>query len=339
MSEGAAKRSRSGSVRHLVLGAALAALVLCTAALAALFRPRPVPAGAATAPKAPATVTVELAELKREPSAGSATVLRLPAGTRLEIERDLGLWLEVRTRGAAGYLPADALERDSEREARRRRAGTVFSFPPVTGVVVEDAELRLAPFPMAPRAGRLEKGSTVRIHAVDRDYYALRGADGGLAFVESASVDVIPPDPAVPPVAPVRERVLKDLAVTELAQPLPLPAGEEPPPEEPAATPSAPPPPGPPLEEPVEPPALLSKVDPTYPETARRAGAEGTVVLDATIGADGKVLRVDVVRGLPFGLTEAASAAVSRWRYRPARGRTGPIVSRKQVRIDFRLRS
>jgi periplasmic protein TonB len=338
MSEGAAKRSRSGSLRHLVLGAALAALVLCTAALVALFRPRPVPAGAATAAKASATVTVELAEVKREPSAGSATVLRVPAGTRVEIDRDLGLWIEIRSRDAKGYLPADALERDSDRDARRRRAGTVFSFPPVTGVVVEDAPLHLAPFPTAPRAGRLEKGATVLIHAVDRDYYALRGGDGGLAFVESASVDLIPPDPAVPAVAPARERALKDLAVTELAQPLPLPAGDEPPPEEPEPTP-APPPPGPPLEAPVEPATLLTKVDPTYPETARRAGAEGTVVLELTIGADGKVARVDVVRGLPFGLTEAASAAVSRWRYHAARGRTGPIVSRKQVRIDFRLRS
>lgn len=341
MSEAEAKRSRARRFsRRAILAGSLVSIVACIAALVVLFRPRIVPAAAQSASSAPATVTVESAEVKREASSGSETVGRIARGTRVEIQRDLGLWVEVRAKEASGFLPADALERDSDREVRQRRARTILAFPPVAGVVVEDAELRLAPFPMAPRAGRLEKGATVRIHAVDHDYYALRGGDDGLAFVESAKVDVIPPDPAEPPVVPAKERALKDLALTELAQPLPLAgSGEESAPEAPERPPSAGEPvPGAPAEEPIEAATLLTKVDPTYPDMARRAGAEGTVVLDATIGADGRVVRVDVVQGLPFGLSEAASAAVSRWKYRAARGQLGPIVSKKRVRIDFRLK-
>ena len=70
---------------------------------------------------------------------------------------------------------------------------------------------------------------------------------------------------------------------------------------------------------------------------ARKSGVEGTVVLDAQIGANGRVEDVQVLRGLPLGLSEAAAEAVRRWQYRPARGRTGPVPSHKTVRIVFTL--
>ncbi|MGH9366533.1 MAG: TonB family protein, partial [Thermoanaerobaculia bacterium] len=290
---------------------------------------------------APATVTVAEAELKQQPDARSETAARLPRGARLEVRRDLGLWIEVGTKDAAGFLPAEALERDSDREARARRARTILSFEPVSGVVVEDTPLLLAPFPMAAHAGRLRKGTTVRIYSVDHAYYALRGPDGGLAFVDSGSVDVIPPDPRRPPILPARERALRNLEVAELSESLAFEPVEESLPGEAPPSPAvgdAASAPVPASEEPLEPATLLSKVEPVYPEIARRGGAEGTVVLEATVGADGRVLRVDVVRGLPLGLSEAAADAVRRWRYRPARGRSGPVVSRKEVRIEFRLR-
>ena len=335
-SEGGRRRHSIRPSRRVVLAASLAALALSLLGFVWLLRPRPSPPGAGQEENAPATVTVEAADLKREPSARSATVAKLPRGTRLAVRRDHGLWVEAQAKDVSGYLPAESLERDSDREARERRAGTILSFPPVAGLVVEDADLLLAPFPMAPRAGRLEKGATVQVHSVDHAYYALRGPDGGLAFVDSAKVDVIPPDPGRPPIAPARERAPKDLEVTELTAPLPLPPGEEPLSGEAPAAPAAP---GPAGEEPLEPATIVSKVGPAYPEAARRAGVEGTVVLQVTIGADGRVTSVDVVRGLPLGLSEAAASAVRRWQYRPARGRSGPIASRKEVRIEFRLRS
>jgi len=124
--------------------------------------------------------------------------------------------------------------------------------------------------------------------------------------------------------------------VTELALPLPLTggaegAGSEAPP--PAVVPLAPADGGA-----VEPAEITSKVDPAYPDAARRANVSGTVVLAVTIDADGRVTGVDVVRGLPMGLTESAVGAVRRWQYKPARGKQGPVASRKEVRIEFRLR-
>ena len=81
----------------------------------------------------------------------------------------------------------------------------------------------------------------------------------------------------------------------------------------------------------------MSKVDPEYPEAARRAGVEGTVILDATISETGEVTRVAVERGLPLGVSEAAVAAGRHWKYKPARGRAGPVSSHKAIRIVFSL--
>jgi TonB family protein len=342
MTASVARRLRKALLsRRAVLIASVAALAACGVALVLLFRPAASPPVAGAGESAPATVTVAEAELKREPRAESATVARLTRGARVEVRRDDGPWIEVLTKDASGYLPVQALERDADRHSRERRAGTILSFPPVSGVVVEDTDLVLAPFPMGPRAGRLEKGTTVRIYSVDHAFYALRGPDGGLAFVDSAKVDVIPPDPRSPAIVAAKERALKDLEVIEVAEPLPEAPGEEAAPveiPEPRTGPrvgSA----SPPATESLEPAALLSKVDPAYPEIARRAGVEGTVVLSATIGANGRVTQVEVVRGLPFGLSDAAVGAVRRWQYRPAQGPTGPIASRKEVRIEFRLRS
>jgi TonB family protein len=61
------------------------------------------------------------------------------------------------------------------------------------------------------------------------------------------------------------------------------------------------------------------------------------VELEVTIGSDGDVTKVEVLRGLPYGLSEAAADAVRLWKYRPARGREGPVTSRKAVRILFTL--
>ncbi len=336
------RRARSARIpRRAVLAVSLV-LVLCLVAFLLLLRPHSAPAAAGRVENVPATVTVEEADLKREPRAESPTVEKLPRGTRLDVRSDEGLWIEVRAKDVSGFLRADSLERDSDREARARRAGTILGFPPVAGVVAEDTDLLLAPFPMAARAGHLEKGATVRIHSVDHAYYALRGPDGGLAFVDSAKVDVIPPDPRLPPIVAARERALKDLEVSDATEPLAPAPGEGPLSDEAPVAPGsagpAPLPPAPPAGEPLEPATLLSRVNPTYPDAARHAGAEGTVVLEATIGADGRVVRVDVVRGLAFGLSEAAADAVRRWQYRPARGRAGPVASRKEVRIEFRLR-
>ena len=88
----------------------------------------------------------------------------------------------------------------------------------------------------------------------------------------------------------------------------------------------------------MQPAVVIEKVDPPYPEIAVRAQVEGSVVLDVGIDENGRVTDVQVTRGLPFGLSEAAADAVRQWRYRPASCPHGPIASRKTVRILFTLR-
>src|SRR5262249_48381585 len=85
----------------------------------------------------------------------------------------------------------------------------------------------------------------------------------------------------------------------------------------------------------VKPPKLLRRVEPTYPEAARRSRGEGRVVLEIVIGADGKVAQARVVRSIP-GLDEAALAAVKQWVYAPTvnAGVRVPLVM--TVTVDFR---
>jgi TonB family protein len=65
-------------------------------------------------------------------------------------------------------------------------------------------------------------------------------------------------------------------------------------------------------------PVLLDRVEPAYPESARRAHLEGIVILEATITASGEVRQVRVLKSVNPLLDEAAVRAVGAWRYRPA---------------------
>lgn len=63
-------------------------------------------------------------------------------------------------------------------------------------------------------------------------------------------------------------------------------------------------------------PEVIKEVKPTYPADARAANLQGTVEVKATIGTDGKVTDVRVVRSIPM-LDEAAIAAVRQWEFTP----------------------
>ena len=62
--------------------------------------------------------------------------------------------------------------------------------------------------------------------------------------------------------------------------------------------------------------ALIHKVQPQYPRTARIMHVSGTVQLRAMIGMDGRIRELEVLSGNAF-LQPAAVAAVREWRYRP----------------------
>ncbi len=318
--------------RGLAVAAAILGLVAMLV-LTARDRRRPTTTTEETA----ATVTVARATVRREPSARAESLATVERGDEVRVTAERGVWLEVRTGSKRGFLRAVEVEREADRESREERAKKILSFPPVYGVVAEQTPVLLAPFPLAPRAGDLPKGTVIPIHAVDHAYFAYRDRANGVAFVASTDVDLVPPDPTSPSIGPDGTSPLRRLATLDV--PTPAPSDEHPFPPEGEAPPGVPQPPargegG----RSVEPAVLVSKVDPTYPPQAIRAQAEGSVELDVGIDETGRVTDVQVVRGLSFGLSEAAAEAVREWRYRPAQGLGGPIPSRKAVRILFTLR-
>ncbi len=86
----------------------------------------------------------------------------------------------------------------------------------------------------------------------------------------------------------------------------------------------------------MEPAALLEQVLPAYPQIARQMGLEGTVVLRARIGTDGRVRFVEVETGHPL-LAQAARAAVLAWRYRPTLLNGQPVEVETRVVVNFQL--
>jgi TonB family protein len=80
---------------------------------------------------------------------------------------------------------------------------------------------------------------------------------------------------------------------------------------------------------------LIRKVDPIYPEAARRASLQGVVVLDAVIAADGTVVNIHPVSGAD-ALVSAAMDAARWWRFRPYRVRGEPATVETTLSIEFR---
>jgi len=84
-------------------------------------------------------------------------------------------------------------------------------------------------------------------------------------------------------------------------------------------------------------PEKLSGPNPLYPEAARRARIQGVVVLECTIGKDGRVQQVKVLRGLPLGLTESAEDAVKKWRFQASTLNGKPVEVLYILTVRFNL--
>ena len=77
----------------------------------------------------------------------------------------------------------------------------------------------------------------------------------------------------------------------------------------------------------VKPPAKVKDAKPVYPEEARRAKVQGVVITEATVGVDGKVTSIKVLRPIPM-LNDAAVKAVQAQVYKPTliNGVATPII-------------
>jgi Ca-activated chloride channel family protein len=74
---------------------------------------------------------------------------------------------------------------------------------------------------------------------------------------------------------------------------------------------------------------------PEYSEEARKTGHQGTVVLWAIIGPDGRPREVKVARALGMGLDERAIEAVRRWRFEPATKDGKPVAVQMNIEVAF----
>ena len=73
---------------------------------------------------------------------------------------------------------------------------------------------------------------------------------------------------------------------------------------------------------------VKSRVEPTYPDIARRMSITGTVKVAVVVGPDGTVKRTKVVGGHPL-LVNAALDAVKKWKFEPAPQEDSGIVEFK----------
>jgi protein TonB len=80
---------------------------------------------------------------------------------------------------------------------------------------------------------------------------------------------------------------------------------------------------------------LSTDAAPAYPPAASDAHIVGTVVVSATVGADGAVQSAQPVSG-PALLEMAVLNAVRSWRYRPYLIYGKPVAFNTQVIIEFK---
>jgi protein TonB len=85
-------------------------------------------------------------------------------------------------------------------------------------------------------------------------------------------------------------------------------------------------------------PQLVHKTNPAYTREARDAAIEGTVVLYAEIGTDGRAHNMQVIQGLGYGLDARAMECVRHWRFRPATEDGVPVSKAAVIEVNFRLK-
>jgi TonB family protein len=113
-----------------------------------------------------------------------------------------------------------------------------------------------------------------------------------------------------------------------VASGLPIALGQEPSPGAAAAKPAVYAAPG----------RLIKRVDPVYPSGAKTKYVQGTVVMTATIAADGTVKDIKVTSGNVL-FTKAAADAVAQWRFEPYRVEGVATDVSRTIEVNFALAS
>ncbi|MEM7480511.1 MAG: energy transducer TonB [Acidobacteriota bacterium] len=87
------------------------------------------------------------------------------------------------------------------------------------------------------------------------------------------------------------------------------------------------------------PPRIVERVPPRYTADARKHRITGIVLLRALIDDEGLVEELEVLKGLPHGLDEAAKTAIRQWRFSPATRHGEPVAVYYNLTVNFTLKS
>ncbi len=83
---------------------------------------------------------------------------------------------------------------------------------------------------------------------------------------------------------------------------------------------------------------LIRQVAPEYPDQAKAEGVQGTVILDAVIGAEGHLSSLRVREtGTDQRLVAAAIESVKQWQYRPTLLNGNPVEVETVIQVSFTL--
>jgi TonB family protein len=87
------------------------------------------------------------------------------------------------------------------------------------------------------------------------------------------------------------------------------------------------------------PPTILKSTIARYTDEAQARNLEGTVTLEALVDANGNVKISRTLKGLGYGLDEAARSAVADWTVSPATRNGSPVSVVALIDVGFNLRS
>ena len=84
-------------------------------------------------------------------------------------------------------------------------------------------------------------------------------------------------------------------------------------------------------------PRILSKRDPEYSETARKARIQGNILLSLVVDTNGEPDEITILLPLGDGLDEKAMEAVKTWRFQPGMKDGQPVRVPATIEVNFRL--
>lgn len=271
----------------------------------------------AAAPATPAAVAPDAAAAADALAALSVDELRQRASVALRDQRLYGpvgdnameYYLAIREQSATPNVVAESALMDLMPYALIGAEQAI-----VDGDFVEAerlAELMARTDAEAPSLPRIREAIAAgRSAAAERTRLAEERARQAEAQRQAAAAQpVAPAAPVITAPTPVQAATPEPAPVAAQPAPAPAPQVAAPPPAPVAAAPA-----------PVRtgPPRAISTPQPPYPREAARTRASGTVVAQFTIGADGRVSEVTVIRARPRGLFEdAVLDTVRTWRFEP----------------------